>query len=88
MTKATEAVKGAQSVERHIQNAQLRHARHGAERWSELVVRGAKPRHVLSQAHVNRKNSMVALGGVKAELGVWQPSAPLVRLTRRRRPPN
>ena len=87
-TKATEAVKGAQSVERHVQNAQLRHARHCAERRCELVVRGAKPRHVLSQARVNRKSCMVSQGGVKAKLGVWQPSALLVRLTRRRRPPN
>ena len=31
---------------------------------------------------------MVSPGGVKAKLGVWQPSALLVRLTRRRRPPN
>ena len=87
-TRATEAVKGAQSVERHVQNAQLRHARHCAERRCELVVRGAKPRHVLSQARVNRKSCMVSQGGVKAKLGVWQPSALLVRLTRRRRPPN
>ena len=87
-TRATEAVKGAQSVERHVQNAQLRHARHCTERRCELVVRGAKPRHVLSQARVNRKSCMVSQGGVKAKLGVWQPSALLVRLTRRRRPPN